>query len=159
METKLIVTKRNEAYVKVNCERSTAQELSEFFTFYVPGHQFTPAFRNKIWDGKIRLFDLRTFQVYHGLLPYIENFCEEREYTLEYGDPRPDLTEDYSVYHADKFITDLKLQSRNNDIEIRDYQKNAYVHAMRNKRCVLLSPTSSGKSLIIASSIFGGKDC
>ena len=149
METKLIVTKRNETYVKVKCERSTAQELSEFFTFYVPGHQFTPAFRNKIWDGKIRLFDLRTFQIYHGLLPYIENFCEEREYTLEYGDPRPDLTDDYPVYHADKFITDLKLQSRNKDIDVRDYQKNAYVHAMRNKRCLLLSPTSSGKSLII----------
>jgi superfamily II DNA or RNA helicase len=149
VETKLIVTKRNEAFIKVKCERSTAQELSEFFTFYVPGHQFTPAFRNKIWDGKIRLFDLRTFQVYHGLLPYIENFCEEREYTLEYGDPRPDLTDDYSVYHADKFITDLELQSRNKDIDVRDYQKNAYVHAMRNKRCLLLSPTSSGKSLII----------
>ena len=149
METKLTVIKRNESFVKVKCERSTAQELSEYFTFFVPGHQFTPAFRNKIWDGKIRLFDLRTFELYHGLLPYIESFCEEREYTLEYGDPRPDLTEDYPVYHADKFITGLSLQSRRTDIDVRDYQKNAYVSAMRKQRCLLLSPTASGKSLII----------
>ena len=149
METKLTVIKKNESFIKVTCERSTAQELSEYFTFYIPGYQFTPAFRNKIWDGKIRLFDLRTFELYHGLLPYIEIFCEEREYILEYGNPRPDLTEDYPVYHADKFISSLSLQSRKTDIEIRDYQKDAYVSAMRKQRCLLLSPTASGKSLII----------
>ena len=149
METKIIVSKRNEAYVKIKCDRGIAQELSDYFTFFVPGHQFTPAFRNRIWDGKIRLFDLRTFELYHGLVTYIENFCVEREYTLEYGDPRPDLSEDYPVYHADKFIEELDLHSRNEPIGVRDYQKHAYIHAMRNKRTLLLSPTSSGKSLII----------
>ena len=149
METKIIVTKRNEAYVKIKCERGIAQELSDYFTFFVPGHQFTPAFRNRIWDGKIRLFDLRTFELYHGLVSYIEAFCKERDYSLEYGDPRPDLTDDYPVYHADKFITELDLQSRGQPIGVRDYQKSAYIHSMRNKRALLLSPTSSGKSLII----------
>ena len=149
METKIIVSKRNESYVKVKCEKGISKELSEWFSFFVPGHQFTPAFRNRIWDGRIRLYNSQTNLIYHGLLPYIENFCEEREYTLEYGDPRPDLTEDYPVYHADKFITSLSLQSRNKDIEVRDYQKNAYIHAMRKNRCLLLSPTASGKSLII----------
>jgi superfamily II DNA or RNA helicase len=149
VETKIIVTKRNEAYVKIKCERGIAQELSDYFTFFVPGHQFTPAFRNRLWDGKIRLFDLRTFELYHGLVSYIEAFCKEREYSLEYGDPRPDLTDDYPVYHADKFITELDLQSRGQPIGVRDYQKSAYIHSMRNKRALLLSPTSSGKSLII----------
>jgi superfamily II DNA or RNA helicase len=149
VETKIIVSKRNESYVKVKCEKGISKELSEWFSFFVPGHQFTPAFRNRIWDGRIRLYNSQTNLIYHGLLPYIENFCEEREYTLEYGDPRPDLTEDYPVYHADKFITSLSLQSRNKDIEVRDYQKNAYIHAMRKNRCLLLSPTASGKSLII----------
>ena len=149
METKIIVTKRNEAYVKIKCERGIAQELSDYFTFFVPGHQFTPAFRNRIWDGRIRLYDLRTNLIYHGLVSYIEAFCKERDYSLEYGDPRPDLTDDYPVYHADKFITELDLQSRGQPIGVRDYQKSAYIHSMRNKRALLLSPTSSGKSLII----------
>ena len=149
METKIVVTKKNEAYVKIACERSVAQELSEFFTFFVPGHQFTPAFRNRIWDGKIRLFDLRTFELYHGLVMYIESFAKERDYIVEYGNPRPDLLDDYPEYHADKFISMINPQSRGKNIDVRDYQKAAYIHAIRNQRAVLLSPTSSGKSLII----------
>ena len=146
---KLKVIKHNESYVKILCENHISKELHEFFSFFVPGYQFVPAYRNKIWNGKIYLYHIDTKLIYHGLLPYIENFCREREYSLEYGDPRPDLTEDYPVYHADKFITELNLQSRGEDIGVRDYQKTAYIHAMRNKRALLLSPTSSGKSLII----------
>jgi len=149
MSEKITVVKFNESYVKVICERGLSQELSEYFCFFVPGYQFVPSYRSKIWDGKIRLFDLRTNLIYYGLLPQIETFCDEREYTLEYGDPRPDLTVDYPIYHADKFIAEMKLQSKNEDITVRDYQKDAYIHAMRNKRTLLLSPTSSGKSLII----------
>jgi superfamily II DNA or RNA helicase len=145
----LTITKKNEVYVKVNCDRSLAQELSDYFTFFVPGFQFTPAYRNKIWDGKIRLFDLRSFELYHGLLPYIESFCEERDYKFEYSDPRPDLTDDYSEYLADKFIKEMNVQSRGQNIEVRDYQKNAFIHAIRNRRGLFLSPTASGKSLII----------
>ena len=70
----LTLRKLNEAYISFECERSTAQELADYFTFYVPGYQFMPAFKNKLWDGKIRLADLRTFTIYHGLIPYIEKF-------------------------------------------------------------------------------------
>ena len=34
-------------------------------------------------------------------------------------------------------------------LTLRDYQTKAIAHAIRNKRCLLLSPTASGKSLII----------
>jgi superfamily II DNA or RNA helicase len=149
VETKLTVIKKNESHIKVLCEKDTARELSDYFTFTVPGHQFTPAFRKRIWDGKIRLFDSRSNLITHGLLSYIEIFCEERSIKLEYGDPRPDLLENYPLALADKFISSLTLQSLGKDISVRDYQKEAYVHAIRNKRTLLLSPTASGKSLII----------
>jgi superfamily II DNA or RNA helicase len=146
---KIKIVKHNESYVKLFCEKHISKELHEYFSFFVPGYQFVPAYRNKIWNGKIYLYHIDTNLIYHGLLPYIENFCKERDYSLEYGDPRPDLTDDYPVYHADKFITELDLQSRGQPIGVRDYQKSAYIHSMRNKRALLLSPTSSGKSLII----------
>ena len=149
METNLIIRKENEAYVKVICERSTAQELSDYFTFYVPGHQFTPAYRNKIWDGKIRLFDLRSNLIYHGLLQYIEIFANERNYKLEYADPRPDLTDDFSENLANKFFEEIKPHSNNKALTVDDHQKRAFLYAMRNKRVLLVSPTASGKSLII----------
>jgi superfamily II DNA or RNA helicase len=146
---KLKVIKHNESYVKILCENHISKELHDFFSFFVPGYQFVPAYRNKIWNGKIYLYHIDTKLIYHGLLSYIEIFCNERQYTLEYGDPRPDLNDDYSEYHADKFIKELNVQSRGKSIGVRDYQKSAFMSAIRNRRSLFVSPTASGKSLII----------
>ena len=54
----LIITNVDSAYIQVECERALAKELSQFFTFYVPNYQYTPANKNKIWDGQIRLFNV-----------------------------------------------------------------------------------------------------
>ena len=139
----LILKKLNEAYIRFECERNIAQELSDYFTFYVPGYQFTPAYKSRIWDGKIRLADLRTFNIYHGLVPYIQKFCEEREYTLEL-EKEVNITNNFSLHEAKQFISSLNLP-----VEVRDYQLEAFVKAIRNKRMLLLSPTASGKSLIL----------
>jgi superfamily II DNA or RNA helicase len=144
----IIISKKDEVYAKITCEKHIARELSEFFTFYVPGYQFVPAFRNKIWDGRIRLFNLQNFQLYLGLLPYVEQFCESREYTFEYQDGL-EIEDEYSEYHAKKFIEKLDLHSRGKPIEAREHQITAYIHAMQKRRALLLSPTASGKSLII----------
>ena len=145
----IVISKKDEVYAKITCEKHISKELSEFFTFFVPGYQFVPAYRNRVWDGKIRLYNLQTSQVYLGLLPYIEEFCNEREYKFDYGDPRPDIEDEYSAYHAKKFIDSLNIYSRGESIEVREHQLNAYIHAMQKRRALLVSPTASGKSLII----------
>ena len=145
----LVISKKDEVYAKITCEKHITKELSEYFTFFVPGYQFVPAYRNRIWDGKIRMFNLQTNQIYLGLLPYIELFCEERNYKFDYGDPRPDVEDEYSVYHAKKFIDSLNIHARGESIEIREHQLDAYIHAMQKRRALLVSPTASGKSLII----------
>jgi superfamily II DNA or RNA helicase len=149
VQDKIIVRKKDEVYAIVDCEKHLLKELSDYFTFYVPGYQFTPAFRNRVWDGKIRLLDLRSNTIYLGLLAYIDAFAEEREYVVEYDNPRPDLSEEYSELHAKKFISELNLSAHGNHIDVREHQLNAFIHVMRNKRALLLSPTASGKSLII----------
>ena len=87
--------------------------------------------------------DLRTYTIYHGLLPYIEKFCKEREYTIEI-DSDINGTENFSAIEAAEFVKTLNLPH-----EIRDYQLKSFIHAIRNRRILLLSPTASGKSLII----------
>ena len=146
--TNIIISKKDEVYAKIECERHIAQELSEYFTFFVPGYQFVPAYRNRIWDGKIRLFSLQNNQLYLGLLPYLEEFCESRDYTFEFQDG-VDLEDEYSIYHAKKFISQIKPHARGEPIEVRDYQIEAFVHGIQKRRALLLSPTASGKSLII----------
>jgi hypothetical protein len=80
----ILINKVNEVYAKITAEKSVLKEASEYFTFFVPGYQFVPAYRNKIWDGRIRLLSLQNNQLYIGLLPYLETFCSERDYTCEY---------------------------------------------------------------------------
>ena len=139
---KIVITNINEVYVKVTCEEGVSYELREHFTFHVPGYQFTPQYRAKLWDGKVRLFDLRTHHIYRGLVPYIVKFCEGRDYEWEYDNEVYD--EEFSVKEAEAFIQKLNLP-----VEPRDYQIEAFIHAVRSRRALLLSPTASGKSLII----------
>jgi len=141
------VIKKDEVYAKLICEKHIARELSEFFTFFVPGYQFVPAFRNKIWDGKIRLYNLQTSQLYLGLVDYLKQFAEEREYVIEWNGL--ETQDEYSVYHFNKFAESLNLHSQDKPIAPREHQQNAFIHAMQNRRALLLSPTASGKSLII----------
>ena len=139
----IVLHKKNEAFIQVECEKHLAQELSDYFKFRVPNYQFTPAYKNKLWDGYIRLFNVQNNTIYHGLINYIEKFCTERNYEIEFNNEIKN-TENFSLIEAQEFAKTLNLP-----FEPRDYQFNAFVHAIRNKRILLLSPTASGKSLIL----------
>ena len=73
----LIIDKVNEVYLKIEAEADIRRELGQHFTFEVPGYKFMPAYQNRVWDGKIRLFSYATGKIYAGLYPYIKNWCEE----------------------------------------------------------------------------------
>jgi hypothetical protein len=81
------IEKVNDVYVRVNADPGVKMEMSEYFTFKVPGAEFMPAVRNKVWDGKIRLLNTMTGMIYAGLIPYILKFCNSREYhvTIDKG--------------------------------------------------------------------------
>ena len=142
------ISKKNEVFLRVETEPSIARMLSDYFTFEVPGAKFMPAYRNRIWDGKIRLFSPANGELYVGLLPYLTKYLE-------------DFEEDYSISEElqnekqidkqilDGFIRSLRLRSNGRGIKPRDYQVSAVEHAIRTHRALLLSPTASGKSLII----------
>src|SRR5210317_820675 len=147
------VRNKNHAFLYVECEPSIANEIVDFFTFYVPGYKFMPAYKNKIWDGKVRLYDVRTKELPAGLFKYLQEFAATpgRDYSLEvihdnyYGMAGAIAESDIS------FMDDLTLSSRGEQIFPKDYQLEAIDYALRNKRGLLVSPTASGKSLIIYS--------
>jgi superfamily II DNA or RNA helicase len=139
---KLFIQNKDEVYVKIDCDEGISYELREYFTFHVPGYQFTPQYKSRLWDGKVRLWDVRTRQIYRGLVPYVAKFCEERNYEWDYENEIYD--EEFSIQEANEFIKTLNLP-----IEPRDYQVSSFAHAIRSRRALLLSPTASGKSLII----------
>ena len=81
---KIHISKLNEVYLQIECDNpGICYELVQYFTFEVPGHKFMPAYRNKVWDGKIRLYSVATGQIYLGLLPYIREFCKRNDISYE----------------------------------------------------------------------------
>ena len=146
----IIIKKKNEVYLTIQAEPHVYHELSDYFTFDVPGAKFMPQYRNKWWDGKIRLFDTRKNELYVGLIDKVLSFCNRQGYTYE--------------FEGNKFYG---LPIEENDMVspegVADYIKNVSVHkprgyqikgvydALRTNRRLLISPTASGKSLMIYS--------
>ena len=146
----LVISKKNEVNLHVKAEPHVYYELADQFTFDVPGAKFSPAYKKRFWDGKIRLFNIQKQEIYVGLLDKIIQFCEDHGYTYEfveskyYGLPF-EVNEMISKEGVKDYITGICKYKP------RDYQIEGVYDALRHNRKLLISPTASGKSLMIYS--------
>ena len=141
MASEIILKKVDEVFMQVQCDDGLARDLFDFFSFTVPNAKFMPSVKNRYWDGKVRLFSIKTNKIYIGLLPYVDEFCRERGYDIVGIN---DIIGDKERQPDEDFIKELGLP-----FEPRDYQLDAFRTAVQYGRQLLLSPTASGKSLII----------
>ena len=139
----IIVDKVNDVYLRIDADASIRRELSDYFSFEVPGYKFTPQFRNRVWDGKIRLYSYATGQLYVGLYPYLKDWCKKK--SIHIVESSQILTYNNGIA-AD---IDGLIESYDISITPRDYQIAAFKFALEYERGLVLSPTASGKSLII----------
>ena len=138
----ITIEKLNDVYNRVYCEPSIAQELADRFTFDVPGARFSPQFKRRMWDGKIRLFSSATRLMYRGLIEQTIEFAKERGYEIKYDTPEDFSDWPWSLKESDEFAKKLKTLT----LTPKDYQLNAFTFAVRKQRALLVSPTASGKS-------------
>ena len=76
--------KIDESVIRMDSDDSGAvMDLAEAFTFYVDNYKFIPAYRNKVWDGRIRLYDARRRTLPYGLLYKSLQFISERGYDVK----------------------------------------------------------------------------
>jgi len=145
--------KKDDVYLEFSSsDRGELRMFSDYFTFEVEGARFTPAFRNKIWDGKIRLANLRTNTVYMGLVDDIAKFSKDMDIDVEFEGSKydfPGLDTNINDNILDGFLKSLNPHSKGQQIIPHDYQVRAFKEAITKQRCLILSPTASGKSLII----------
>ena len=146
----LSISKKNEVYLQIESDPHVYYELSDQFTFEIPGAKFMPQYRNRYWDGKIRLFNVKNGEIYVGLLDKIQKFCEDHEYTYEFLDNKffgtPfEFNENISYEGVKDYMTSISKYVP------RDYQVEGVYDALRHNRKLLISPTASGKSLMIYS--------
>jgi superfamily II DNA or RNA helicase len=146
---KVVVTKKDDVFMKIQAEAFVLQEISDHFTFEVPNSRFNPKVKAGIWDGKIRLFNMWTGELYIGLMPRLYALCERNEYELV---NHLDVTADdvsYDDFYSFVETLNVNIVFRGENVDARDYQLDAAHQAIVRGRTLLLSPTASGKSLII----------
>ena len=146
----VIISKANEVFLRINAEPHIQYELRDHFTFEVPNAKFMPQYRGRNWNGEIHLFDLRSKRIYVGLLDKLVQFCENHGYTYKfldneyYGSPF-EVNEDISYEGVKDYMASICNHSP------RKYQIQGVYDALTHNRKLLISPTASGKSLMIYS--------
>lgn len=146
----LVISKSNEVFLKVNTEPHIEYELRDHFKFEVPNAKFMPQYRGRNWNGEIHLYDIRSKQIYVGLLDKIISFCEQYGYSYKfeenkfYGQPF-EVNESISLEGVKDYMQSICTHTP------RSYQIEGVYDALRHNRKLLISPTASGKSLMIYS--------
>ena len=146
----VIIEKKNEVYIKLHCEPHILYELQQYFTFEVESAKFMSQYRSKHWDGKIRLLSTHTGEIYVGLLDKVIDKLTIHNYTYEfkenkfYGLPY-EINEEVSFEGVSDYMNSICIHTP------RKYQIEGVYDALRYNRKLLISPTASGKSLMIYS--------
>jgi len=149
--SRLIIKKKNEVFLQIQAEPYVHQELSDYFTFEVPEAKFLK--RNpkyKYWDGTIRLYSPGTGNLYAGLYTHLVEWCKDKRYSLE------SVNNDWygSANDVNSFVSPVGVKDfvdKISNIKARDYQYYTVYLALKYHRGLFLSPTGSGKSLMIYS--------
>ena len=145
---RVTVTKFNEVFLRVNCEEGILREMSEHFTFMIPNAKYDKRVQRKLWDGKIKLMRPGRL-LYLGLVHDVETFCKNNNYEFDNQIPKP--AKSYTYAEIEAFAETLNITAGDGSpLKPHDYQIQAVVDILNDGyRGIILSPTSSGKSLII----------
>ena len=133
------VKKLNEAFVRVEAEEGILSEISEYFTFEAPNAKFDPRVKKGYWDGQLRLFNKKHNTLPQGLVRYLQEFAKDT-YPIEVPNILADV---WSIEETKELCLKYKLP-----FEPHDHQYVGIAKALRYRKLLLESSTSSGKSLI-----------
>lgn len=144
--TKLI--KLNESFFQIQSNnKGLLQEIKDRFSFPIENRKYHPLVRRGKWDGIIRLLTYDN-KLYLGLLPEAISLLRsnKEEFELVGFDNKEVNVSSESVH---KFIDEIILSSDGKKITPHEHQINSLIESVLTKRKVLLSATSSGKSISI----------
>ena len=150
MAEPIYVTRKDETFsiVDLSEDKALGEELYEFFSFMAPGYQYNKMYKRRLWNGKLSLFNKHSGALYTGLLPYLRLYADtvaKRPLEGLPSETRKSLPEGV----LGRFTSSLGLVAHGKPVEPHWFQVDAVTKALERKRITLLSPTSSGKSMII----------
>lgn len=147
------IIKFNNSFARItSSDKGILRSLADGISRYVKDYIFQPKYKAGIWDGKIRYFNAKTGLILLGLVGKVLEFAKSHNYSISID---PDVQksfncEKFSKEQISQYAIDLLPSDGNgSQLEWRDYQIDAIATCVTRKRRLIMSPTSSGKSLIM----------
>lgn len=142
----VLIRRVNETFIHIDTDDGFLRTLSDYYSFFADNYMWSPKYKSGFWDGKIRLLNARYGLLYAGLLPNLLKFLEENEKTYELDGFEEFMELEAIKADFERFLSTIKLPD---GFDVRDYQLDAILASLRDRRGLIISPTGSGKSLII----------
>lgn len=149
--TEITLIPYNKLYYKLVCSKEILVALRGYLSIKAPGFFFNPLYKNGLWDGYVCLFKGDLFP--RGLLPDLQRYCKDTQTTLTIAPEQQiptisderfnEIVEEIRISDIDKKTGELR------QIFLRDYQEDAIRTCLMKKHHLIVSQTSTGKSLMI----------
>lgn len=133
----IILEKLDNNFIKITGQEWLYRELYDEFSFLCNGHQYSKAYKRKVWDGKISTFNKKNKTLYYGNYKKLINFLKNKNYTY---------IDNVNHEYKDK---DFSYLTKYTHFSPRDYQINCLNKCLKEKRKISILNTGAGKSLII----------
>lgn len=140
----IYIHKENSAFLRLETDdEAILRTIKDAYSFITPNFQFTKRYKlsGKKWKGKINLLKNNKF-LYSGLRDNLKNFLNQLSYPFE--DYYDNDNKNISLSYIENFVNELNLP-----FEPRDYQLKSVCAFINKKNIILVSPTASGKTLIL----------
>lgn len=132
-----LIIENNYTYILNNSGRKDIDyKINKLLEFRPKNYFFSPLYKKKIWDGYIRIYDVKNSRFPTGLLKRVLNFFKKQQIKFEIQDVRKKTGKKITL------IPKKKLPP------LRDYQKQAVEIFLKKERGILNLATGTGKTMI-----------
>jgi superfamily II DNA or RNA helicase len=135
----IIIEKIDEVYLYIKCPYEIALEIKDFFSCFAPNYKFHPRYKSRCWDGKLSFFEYKTQLLPIGLLKNLIEFFHTNNYKYTLNFDTNSLFDE--TIDKNKILTFCHKLFKNSELFPRDYQIDAVINSLYQKRGVLESPT------------------
>lgn len=112
-----------------------------------PGYMFSPQYKLRKWDGKFRAYNIKANILPIGLVKDLIKWFVSQKTTFQLERFRDQ--ELFEPLDEEQYKAQIKENMEYAPFSLREYQDRAIRAALSNHRGILLSCTSSGKSLML----------
>lgn len=135
------IEKINELHLRIDGDRDELYNINQHFSFYKDGYKYSPQYKAGIWDGKIRLFDLKKKILPIGLLVQLLKYCKENKTKIDFTNKQELKPIDYSD-RLEEYLNKMGDYTNYTFTGKYAFQYPTIKHAIEKQKAIIVSPTA-----------------